>query len=239
MKKPTTFLMLLLFVIACKEDKQVLKSKELSLAGEYVPQEKIPTRYAFDWKITYEVEANDTKIDFQYMVKPKASYYGMLMIRNKKDLTKNSITIIDFGRNKRLAIRNGKGGKFLRVKTMPEINDNVGQSISVERTDTKEIKGYTCQGYKINTSEGTSTLYITQDASFAFNKGFGQYSNKSLKEKRIDASIISELENGLMMEMSFSGNGNNASANASKMRIKEFNKKSFSVDLSDYKTIRK
>ncbi len=210
---------------------------ELSLVGEYIPQEKIPSKYPFDWKVTYELEANDLNIDCHYMVKPKANYYGVVMVVSKKDFTKNSITIVDFGRHKRLTLLNRKEGKFLRVKTMPKLKDSVSQSITIERTDTQEILGYTCQGYKISTNEGTSTLYITQDAGFGFNKDLGQYSKKRLKGKGIDASIIKELENGLVMEMSFTGNGKNASATASKMKIKEMTEVKFSVDLSEHKTI--
>jgi len=231
--------MLLLLVIAGKEDNQVIQSKELSLVSEYMPQEKIPSSYAFDWKVTYEVEANDNKIDFHYRVKPKANYYGVVMVVSKKDLTKNSITIMDFGRNKRITLLNRKNDKYLRVKDMPVLKDSVINSITVERTDTKDILGYTCQGYNIKINEGTSTLYITQDAGFAFNKDLGQYSKNSLDGKGIDASILNELENGLMMEMSYSGNENNASATASKMKIKEITKVSFSVDLRDHKTIEK
>ena len=230
-------LLLLLFVIECKEDKQVIKSEELGLVAEYKPQEKIPSSYAFEWRITYEMEANDNKLDCHYMVKPKASYYGVVMVISKKDFSKNSITIVDFGRQKRLTLLNRKDGKFLRVKNMPKLKDSVVQPITMERIDTKDVLGYTCQGYKISTNEGTSTLYITQDAGFGFNKDLGQYSKKRLKGKGIDESILNELENGLVMEMEYVGNENSTQATSSKMKIKEFSKARISVDLSKHKTI--
>lgn len=237
MKKGITIMMLLLFVMACKEDKKIPKSGELALAGEYMPQEEIPSSYAFDWRITYEMEANDTKIDCHYMVKPKASYYGVVMVLNGKDLSKNTITIKDFGRHKSLNLRNGKGGKLLYVRDIPELKDNDDQSITIERIGTKNILGEKCQGYKITMNEGTGTLYMTQDAGFAFNKDFEQYSKKRLDGKGIDASILNELENGLMMEMSFIGNGTDASESASKMTIKKMTEIKFSVDLSEHKII--
>ncbi len=159
------------------------------------------------------------------------------MVVSKKDFSKNSITIVDFGRLKRLTLLNRKDGKFLRVKAMPTLKGSVGQSITIERTDTKKILGYTCQGYKINTNDGISTLYITQDAGFGFNKDLEQYSKKSLKGKGIDDSILNELENGLVMEMSFLGIGHNAQAASAKMKIKEFSKARISVDVSKHKTI--
>lgn len=82
-------------------------------------------------------------------------------------------------------------------------------------------------------------MYITQDAGIAFSKGIWQYSEKSLKEQGIDANIINEIENGLMMEMNYLVTGNNAKATPSKMTIKEITKKSFTVDLNDYKKIGK
>jgi len=237
MKKLTTIIMILLLAMACKEDKKITKSEELALAGEYMPQEKIPSSYAFSWRITYEMEANDKKMDFHYMVQPKASYYGVVMVLNGKDLSKNSITIKDFGRHKSLNLRNGRGGKLLYVRDMPELKDNDDQSITIERIGTKDILGAKCQGYKITMDAGTGTLYMTQDAGFAFNKDFEQYSEKRLKGKGIDASVLNELKNGLMMEMSFIGNGADASANASKMTIKEMTELKFSVDLSQHKII--
>ena len=100
-----------------------------------------------------------------------------------------------------------------------------------------EILGATCQGYKITMDAGIGTLYMTQDAGFAFNKDFEQYSKKRLEGKGIDASILNELENGLLMEMSFEGHETDASASASKMTIKEMTELKFSVDLSEYKII--
>lgn len=229
--------MLLLFVMACKEDKKNTNSEELALAEEYVPQEKIPSSYAFDWRVTYEMEANGKKIDCHYMVKPKASYFGVVMVLNGKDLSKNTIIIKDFGIHKSLNLRNGKGVKLLYVRDMPELKDVIDQSITIERIGIKDIIGATCQGYKITMNAGIGTLYMTQDAGFAFNKDFEQYSKKRLEGKGIDDSILKELETGLMMEMSFIGNGNDASASASKMTIKEMTELSFSVDLSEHKII--
>tara|TARA_R110000868_G_scaffold205702_1_gene454273 strand:- start:5807 stop:6523 length:717 start_codon:yes stop_codon:yes gene_type:complete len=236
MKKLITVMMLSLFVMACKEDQRVTKSAELALAGAYIPQDKIPSSYAFNWRITYEMEANDKKMDCHYMVKPKASYFGVVMELNGNDLSKNTITIKDFGRRKSLNLRKGKGGKLLYVRDMPELKDN-DQSITIERIGTKDILGATCQGYKITMDAGIGTLYMTQDAGFAFNKDFEQYSKKRLEGKGIDASILNELENGLLMEMSFEGHETDASASASKMTIKEMTELKFSVDLSEYKII--
>ncbi|MGC1204788.1 MAG: DUF4412 domain-containing protein, partial [Flavobacteriaceae bacterium] len=175
-------------------------------------------------------------MDCHYMVKPKASYFGVVMELNGNDLSKNTITIKDFGRRKSLNLRKGKGGKLLYVRDMPELKDN-DQSITIERIGTKDILGATCQGYKITMDAGIGTLYMTQDAGFAFYKDFEQYSKKRLKGKGIDASILEELENGLLLEMSFEGHGTDASASASKMTIKEMTELKFSVDLSEHKII--
>lgn len=237
MNKLITIIMFLVLAIAFKEDNQVLKTKELNLVSECMPQDKIPSSYAFDWRVTYEMEANDKKMDCHYMVKPKASYYGVVMVLNGKDLSKNTITIKDFGRRKSLNLRKGKGGKLLYVRDMPELKDNGDQSIAIERIGTKDILGAKCQGFKITMDAGIGTLYMTQDAGFAFNKDFEQYSKKRLKGKGIDANILEELENGLMMEMSFQGHGTSASESASKMTIKEMTELKFSVDLSEHKII--
>lgn len=237
MKTLITIIIALLLGIVSKENKKFINSTELSIVKEYMSQEKIPAKYAFEWRITYEMEVNDTKMDCHYMVKPNASYYGVVMVLNGKDLSKNTITIKDFGRRKSLNLRKGKGGKLLYVRDMPELIDAFDQSITIERTDSKDILGAKCQGYKITLDAGIGTLYMNQDAGFAFNKDFEQYSKKQLEGKGIDPSILDELESGLMMEMSFLSHGNNALASASKITIKEMTEVSFSVDLSEHKII--
>lgn len=247
MKKLITIALLLLVVIACKEKKtESTSSKELSMTDNDMVQEKetqkdinskIPTSYAFDFKLTVEAEANGKKIDIHYMVRPEATYYGMVMVLSKKDFTRNSITIMDIGRNKSITLRNRKDNKVLRIIDIPEVEEDANQHISIVRTNTKNILGYACQGYKISTNDGTNTLYITQDASFGFNRGFGSTTKVSLKGKGIDAAIIEELEKGLMIESEFKSNGNNPYVSDSKIIVKEITKLSFTVDLSEYKTI--
>jgi hypothetical protein len=61
MKKNITFMMLLLFAMACKEDQKVTKTEQLAMAVAHMPQDKIPSKYTFDWRITYEMEANGKK----------------------------------------------------------------------------------------------------------------------------------------------------------------------------------
>jgi len=225
--------------VACKGEKQDLfaDGKALSMANFEVPQEevdsKIPKSYSFDYKLTVEIASKEGSMDVHYMVKPDATYYGMVRVLDKKDLTKNSITIMDIGRKKVLTCRNGKGGKFLRSTAIPEVENEADRQITIERTDTKKILGYDCQGYKINTDDGTSVIYLTQDAGFAFNKGFGAFSKMSLNNKGIDTAIVEELENGLLLVLEYKGNGNITA----KMTVKEVLKLSYSVDLSEYKTI--
>lgn len=158
MKKLITIMMISLSVIACKEDKQAINSKKVSLAKVEIPQKikenihsKNPSIYSFEWKLSYETKANNSKIDIQYLVMPKANYYGVARELNIKESTLNPLTIFDFDKNKRLTLRDGKGGKFVRGIAIPEIEDNADRSINVERSDTKEILGYACQGYKVTT----------------------------------------------------------------------------------------
>ncbi len=246
MKKYIVLAALLVATMACKEVKSQTNKEALGIVKGSQTQitkkqeeinSKTPSKYAFEYKITEEAEANGEKIDIHYMVKPKATYFGMVMVLSKKDFIKNSITIMDIGRNKSITLINRKDNKVLRVIDIPEVKEDANQHISIVRTNTKNILGYACQGYKISTNDGTNTLYITQDASFGFNRGFGSTSKVSLKGKGIDAATIEELENGLMMESEFKSNENNPSVIDSKMRVKEITKLSFTVDLSEYKTL--
>lgn len=239
MKIFITTVTMVAIAVVCKGEKQDLfaDSKALGMALYEVPQKwmayEIPKSYAFDYKLTVEIASDEGNMDVHYMVKPGATYYGVVRVLDKKDLTKNSITIMDVGRKKILTCRNGPGGKILRVKTIPEIKDEAAPRITIERSDTKKILGYDCQGYTIKTDDGTSVVYLTSDAGFAFSKGFGAVSKLSLKNKGSDMAIVEELENGLWLELEYNGHGNNTV----KMSVKDLQKLSYSVDLSDYKII--
>lgn len=247
MKKLITVAILVVVAMACKDKKQavIADRDEFSMVKEDPPQKtkeeikkkesssKLPTSYDFEYKLVVVAEANNEKIDMTFLVKPGASYYGTKLTLSKKNASKKTMTVMDVGRNKILSFRDGKGGKFLRIKSMPEVKDEAAQQITIERTNTKKILGYNCQGYIINTDDGTSTVYLTQDAGFAFDKGFSAYSKLSLNGKGIDTDIVEELENGLLLELQYIGNGNNAAI----MRVKEIAKMPYSVDLSEYKII--
>lgn len=248
MKTLITITLLVLVVMACNEKKQTANtnSSELSLANGAVTQKakveieinsQLPTSYDFEYKLTVVTEANDKKIEINYLVKPGATYYGTTRLLSKKDLSKKTITVMDVGRNKMLTFRDGKGGKFLRVRDTPKLKDADIQNITIERIDTKKILGYDCQGYKVSTNDGISTIYLTQDAGFGFIKGFGAYSKLSMNGKGIDAAIVEELESGLLLELEYNSNGNNTAVYSSKMIVKEITKQSFTLDLSEYKSI--
>lgn len=232
MKKYFLITGLLFIIVVCKEVKAQTNSDALAIA---IKKPKIPDKYTFDYNLIAEAEANGEKITLHFMVKPGANYYGMIMHLNKKDPTKNAINIKDIGRSSSLTLLNRKGEKFFHEVSIPPIKD-AADVITIERISKKEINGYTCQGYVINTNNGKGTFYVTQNAAFGFNRGFGLHPHIDLIKKGIEASIVKELKSGLLLESTFQAIGvsNNG---LSKMVIKEIVKKPQTIDITAYKKI--
>ncbi|MEE9363505.1 MAG: hypothetical protein V3U92_12985 [Cellulophaga sp.] len=244
MKNHITLVILLLATMVCKAVQQETTNSELSAVKKILFQKKgkleeinpqIPDKYVFDYKLTTESKANGKTITIYYMVKPGASYYGMVIVRSKKDFTKNSITIKDIGRSKSITLLKRKNKKYLRIVDIPQIKDKDSMFVSIKRIAAKEILGYTCQGYIITTKEGSSTLYSTQDAAFGFNLGFGISLKLNLKDKEKDSAILKELQNRLLMERTYQSNDTLSEAVLSKITLKEITKIHFNVDLSKHK----
>jgi len=116
------------------------------------------------------------------------------------------------------------------AKIISEEADDYMDTMTINKIGTKEILGYTCQGFEILLEEGTSTVYINPNAPVSFNhSGNPKYAPKGFKQE-----WLKEYQNGLMMEMTFVSN--KKAKHNMKMTCVELAKEPFTVNISEYKS---
>jgi len=165
-------------------------------------ESKINTKYSFDWKMSMKMESKKGEITMHYLLKQDAPYFATTMDIPEKKGAQDMITIMDLDRNIIITLMNMQGNKIKQEMDFPEDNeDNDAQDVTIVETDTKTILGYLCQGYKVDTEEGTVLMYVAMNAPVSFNKSLS--GNTKFTPKGFNPNILKKLKNGLMLEMHF------------------------------------
>lgn len=208
----------------------------------------LPDTYDFEWKYVLKMEAEKIKkkkkkegdMKMVYYLNTDTPVFGILIdMENKGPKMGNTIMIMDSETGANIMLMEMDGQKF--IQKMPSfatedideaLNKEIAKDYTIEKTDTKIILGYTCQGFKITTEDGIIRTYVAQDAPVSFNNTMS--SNSKFKPKGFDSKWLKEFENGLMMEMEFTST--KKKKHNMKMTCVELVKEAFSVNLSEYKS---
>ncbi len=197
----------------------------------------LPDTYHFEWKYTLKMEANKSDVKMHYMLKQNATYFGVVLVLDEKDTSKSSITVMDRGRNAYIALMDMQGQKIIRTTELPADNseNNIEQAdnFNLVKTDTKEILGYNCQGFKTQMDDGVMHIYIAKNAPISFNRAFGNTQNIP---EGLNKKLVKELENGIMLEAEFTSNKNKK--HNFKTTCIELKKMKYTLDLSEYKSLK-
>lgn len=209
-----------------------------SVLDDYLEQNEdidLPDSYTFEWKYSLRMEANKNDVTMHYMINPSANYFGMALVVDDVETTKNSVTIMDRGRNAYIMLTYLGGQKMIRTTTMPseilDTEDPQTESFDLVKTDTKEILGYTCQGYKTEMNNGVMHMYIAENAPVSFNRAFGTTQNAP---KGLNQKLLKELENGIMLEAEFIGAHKKDNFKTTCIELK---KMQFTLHLDTYQTL--
>ena len=208
----------------------------------------LPETYDFEWKYGLKMESEAMKQNKKSIGNMKMTYYlnantaafGTLieMPNNNQNIGK-TIMIMDPDSGANVMLMEMNGQKI--IQHMPSIftedieetiDEEVSKDYTVEKTDTKIILGYACQGFTITTEDGIVKTYIALNAPVSFNKAIAN--NSKFKPKGFDSDWLKEFENGLMMEMEF------ISSEKEKYNMKmtciELVQTPISINLSEYKS---
>jgi hypothetical protein len=208
----------------------------------------LPETYDFEWKYGLKMESEAMKQNKKNVGDMKLTYYlntdtaafGTLIDLPTNDGRMGKTIMImdpDSGANVMLMEMNEQ--KI--IQKMPSIafedieeatSEELQKDYKVEKTDTKTILGYACQGFTITTEDGIVKTYIALNAPVSFNKAIAN--NSKFKPKGFGSDWLKEFENGLMMEMEF------ISSEKEKYNMKmtciELVQTPISINLSEYKS---
>ncbi len=225
------------------------KNKKGNTSAENTAEEiDLHTEYHFEWKYALELESEEIKknknqgtMKMVYLLSPDSPTFGsqfniengnmnmgnMLMIMNPD--TGSNIMLMEVDGKKIIQRMPNLSGKMEENK---EENEDDFNNYTIEKTDTKEILGYTCQGFRMVTDKGVINSYIAINAPISFSASLS--GNSNFKPKGFNPKWIKELGNGLMMEMIFISS--KKKKHNMKMTCVELVKEPFTVNISEYKS---
>ena len=181
----------------------------LSKSSTTLKNIELPDIYHFDWKYTLIAKSKEGEVKMHYMLKQKATYFGVVLVLDEKNKGRNYITIMDKGRNAYITFMDVGGQKMMRKMNFPEDIYEIGagqnNDLNFVKTDTKEILGYRCQGFKAQMNDGVMYMYIAKNLPISFNRALGSSNNLP---KGLNQKLQQELENGIMLESEFVSNKN-------------------------------
>lgn len=196
----------------------------------------LPESYEFEWMYTMQMQNNDGLFNIDYYLKPNAKYFGSKVNMEQSKSTGMMFMVTDFNRNINTIFMKTNGTKMamptsINMETNIENSDkNKSAKYSFKKIGSKTILGYKCQGFKAETDETITIIYVTNDAPVSFNQLFG--SNVKSIPKGFDPKMLSTIKNGLIMEMEYTNKEENN--NATTLRCVLLKKNPFKIQKSDY-----
>ncbi|WP_117885566.1 hypothetical protein [Aureibaculum luteum] len=171
----------------------------------------LPESYDFEWKYKLQMKSksNQGEMDIVYNLKSGANYFGFKPVFKEKKFTDSIVMVMDEDLKTMTIFRNSNDIKTGYIISTPvETAEDVAQEeelmkeMNYKELDTKEILGYTCQGFQIENKEIKMIMYVTFDAPVSFNQIYNGANKKALPEG-FDPKWLKGADNSLMMEMTF------------------------------------
>ncbi len=128
---------------------------------------KLPEAYHFTYQATLEIKNKNGQLENEYLLQPNESFYAQK--KYSKNLT--NYVVYDNQLNTEVYFINLNGKKRTARKKMDFITQAkmVGayrdaQGKKIAPLGKKEILGFNCEGYKIETDAGATELWVTNEA---------------------------------------------------------------------------
>lgn len=225
------------------------KSKQNNTANNDLSQNEdtasLPTGYNFEWKYTLKMDSKAIQkkakgeLKITYYLSPNSSAFASKFDIESKNQMDKMIMVMNptTGTNLMLMEMDGQKIKQKMPSFSAQDTDDLSEEQAVKdytivKTDTKTILGFSCQGFKITSSDGVVNMYIAQNAPISFNNTMA--GGTKLKPKGFNPNWLKEFKNGLMMEMNFTSN--KKEKYNIKMTCVELVEEPFSINLSEYKS---
>ncbi len=193
----------------------VLNMEIGQMGGMQVDPETLPSSYMFDWRYTLKLSHKKDDIKLHYFLSKNGNAFGSRPEMEKRGSSfGNMLMVIDPSRSTTTILIDNEGQKTGMAMSSPDISEEVSQQANMDdytfkKIGSKEILGYTCQGFQMESEDAKVTMYVVMDAPVSFSN---MYSGKNAKHlpKGFNPNWINQIgENSLMMEMDYTDKKNN------------------------------
>lgn len=166
--------------------------------------EDVPDTYTFSYRATMKISNDDTNEEtaMQYWLEPDATYFGTKALIEG---AANNIAVMDMeneamvmfmddGERKTAMRLNGSQDmmeKYIKIA----VEDEEGKKVKVTPIEGKTILGYHCKGFQMETSDGISKVWVTDEAPVGL---FGMFQTDNVPEGMPDFGA-----QALFMEMEY------------------------------------
>ncbi|TXD83083.1 DUF4412 domain-containing protein [Subsaximicrobium wynnwilliamsii] len=199
----------------------------------------IPETYKFQYIMDMKMTTNKDDMRINYYIQPNASYFGTAVPSGQDN---NSVVVYDLAKEAMVTFIDANGQKMAMKVNMPLDekmqesikNGQLGQDGSAEDVEvtplaSKTILGYHCKGYQIKNEDGSTKVYITNEAPVSF---VGMFANMKDMQKNMGSSAIPFDENSMMLEMEY--NSSTRKKERMHMICTAIKEQSFSISKADY-----
>ena len=193
-----------------KKSKTKKKTRNPNIIGGNM--DGIPDSYNFQYSLDMKITSDGNTSNLKYFAAPNASYFGTGVAGQNK-----SVIVYDIENQAMITFMNSNGQKMAMKMNMPlqeEMQEMINQKGSNSKGDGmkyipiegKTLLGYKCKGYLVKQEEGTSKIYITNEAPIGFLGMLASVNAIGDDKNTIDIPFD---ENSTIMEMEFTSNSKN------------------------------
>ncbi|MEN8125366.1 MAG: DUF4412 domain-containing protein [Bacteroidota bacterium] len=212
--------------------KKMMKSK----TGSPVDPSVLPDTYDFDWNYTMQMETKDGSFIINYFLKSGVKYFGSKPDIKQPGTTGDMYTVMDMDRHINTIFIDMDGSKKAMANSVPIAMDfesdegTANNDYTFKEIGTKEILGYTCQGFIMENDEMKMIIYAAMEAPVSFSQIFGMKTDKA--PKGFNPKWLGKMESSLVMEVQYQDKKKNK--NHVKMRCVSLNEELFSIEKNEY-----
>ena len=206
-----------------------------SKVGNSIDPSILQDTYDFDWKYTIQMQTKEGSFIIVYYLKPDVKYFASKPDMKQSGVTGDMYTVMDMDRNINTVFMKMNGSKMAMASSIPmdmdfEDEESITDEYTFKEIGSKEIIGYTCQGFIMENEETKMTIYAAMEAPVSFSQIFGMKTDKA--PKGFNPKWLDKMENSLVMEVQYQDK--KKKKNSLKMRCISLNEEFFSIDKNEY-----
>lgn len=209
-----------------------------TMGGSQVDPTTLPSSYEFDWRYTLQMSHKEGDMKLHYFLSEDGGAFGSNPELGQGGTPMgNMLMVIDPTLSTTTILMNNGGQKTGMVMSNPDIAETASQEgdmgdYEFKEIGTKEILGYTCQGFQMESADTKMTMYVAFDTPVSFDNMYSGNNAKQLP-KGFDPKWLDKIgDNSLMMEMDFVNK--KKSKQSAKMTCVALENDPLTVNISEY-----